>query len=94
MPLTERAQSIRRLEEVNEKYLAKLEEWGVFLKPTLYDEFERCHMGADEELKRLNSDSQQKEDRALNAQCFWRSCSQACQKVRDRIKSLAVLPGM
>ena len=90
---TERIRLIERLEEANEDYLRKLEEWTAFLEPKVYDEFSRCHIGADEELKRLRTNSPFEKNKTLNAQYFWTSYSQACQHVRDRIKSLAVLPG-
>jgi len=35
--------------------LRAIQEWAVFLEPDLYDEFERCHIGADEELKRVRA---------------------------------------
>lgn len=83
---------IAQLQTTNAAFLAKLEEWGVFLEPKLYDEFERCHIGASEELKRLKANSPFEKDKILNATYFWTAYSQACQIVRDRIKSLAVLP--
>jgi len=89
----ERTQNIARLSAANNKYLEKLQAWAVFLEPTLYDEFERCNVGADEELKRLRANrSDDGKEKALNAEYFWHAYRNACQEVRDRIKSLAVLP--
>ena|SRR5215472_16265213 len=90
---TERTQNIARLREANDDYLAKLEEWGVFLEPRLYDEFERCHIAAEAELKRVKGNNPNDKDKALNTKYFWSSYRQACQQIRDRIQSLAVLPG-
>lgn len=89
----ERAQYIDRLATANDKFLAKLQEWAVFLEPDLYDEFERCHIGADEELKRVRANrSLGSNEKNQNAEYFWHAYRHACQKVRDRIKLLAVLP--
>jgi hypothetical protein len=93
MTETQRAQNTTRLGEANDKYLAKLEEWGVFLDPTLYDDFEHCHIGADAEFRRPAADRAHERDKSINAEYFWRSYRQACQKVRNSIKSLAVVPG-
>ena len=90
----EHVQNVERLSAANNAFLEKLEAWAAFIERDLYDEFERCHIGADEELKRLkanrNDDGREK---AQNAEYFWRAYRNACQEVRDRIKSLAVLPG-
>lgn len=93
MTASERTQHNTQLAKANEEYWAKLEEWGVFLVPDLYDDFERCHIGATAEVKRVESNNPFEKDKALNAKYFWNSYSQACQKLRDRIKSLAVMPG-
>jgi len=87
-----RAQYVARLAAANDEFLAKLQEWAVFLEPELYDEFERCHIGADEELKRVRANRASDDDKARNAEYFWRAYRNACQRVRDRIKHLAILP--
>lgn len=90
----QRTRQIDRLAAASEKYLEKLEEWAAFLEPGLYDEFERCHIGADEELKRVRANrSDDDKERAQGAEYFWSAYRHACQKVRDRIKSLAILRG-
>lgn len=87
----ERTHGIDLLERATHKYHEKLEEWAVFLEPTLYDEFDHCYAGADAEWKRLKTNSDEP-DRAGTVAYFWKSYRQACQMVRDRIKSLAVMP--
>jgi hypothetical protein len=86
---TERTQSIDALEKATAKFQEKLEEWAVFLEPTLYAEFDHCYANADAESRRLKRDDKEF-DRTTNY--FWLSYSQASQLVRDRIKSLAVMP--
>lgn len=87
----ERSERIDWLERANDKYLKKLEEWAVFLELPLYDEFDHAYAGADAECKRLRTNPAEL-DRAGTVAYFWRSYRQACQLVRDRIKSLAVMP--
>ncbi|PYP82157.1 MAG: hypothetical protein DMG65_26990 [Candidatus Angelobacter sp. Gp1-AA117] len=81
--------------EANDKFLVKLEEYGVFLTPAIYDEFERCHVAAHFEFDRFKTDplNLHPKDKGLNAEHFWRAYREACQKVRDRISSLAVITG-
>jgi hypothetical protein len=88
---TERIQSIDSLERMTSEFHVKLEEWAVFMEPTMYDEFEHCYVGADAEWKRLKTNPAE-HDRAGTADYFWKSYRQACQMVRDRIESLAVIP--
>ncbi len=62
----------------------------MFLEPGIYDKFASCHVAAVEEWKRLKNYSERDRD-GIFAQ-FWSSYSKVCQLVRDRIKSLAVVP--
>jgi len=88
----ERTQSIDSLQKATDKYHEKLEEWAVFLEPALYDEFDRCYGAAEAEWKRLKANHSEP-DRAGTVTYFWKAYGQASQMVRDRIKSLAVMPG-
>jgi hypothetical protein len=87
----ERTKRIDWLKRASDKYLEKLEEWAVFLEPPLYDEFDHAYAAADAEWKRLKTNPED-HDRAGTVAYFWKSYRQACQMVRDRIKSLAVIP--
>lgn len=89
---TERTQAVDLLEKAISKYHEKLEEWAVFLEPVIYSEFENCFGGAQAELKRLKANTEKEPDRAGTVSYFWKSYQKACQLVRDRIKSLAILP--
>jgi|ERR1043166_3912833 hypothetical protein len=89
----ELAQAVDALEEACSIFLDKLTEWAVFLEPNMFDEFGRCYDGAHEEWKRLSGHNQFHTDEAINVRHFTISYSNACQKVRDRIKMLAALPG-
>jgi hypothetical protein len=89
----EKARVVERLHEVTQMYLNKLEEWGAFLEMSLYDSFERCFYGADAEWKRLSSHSGLDRDRGFNYKQFFDHYRAACQGIRDRLKSLAILPG-
>jgi hypothetical protein len=89
---TERSENIQRLETVNENFLERLEQWAAFLEPEIYDEFDHCHSGADQELNRLRTNSPHEKDKTINAEYFWDSYRQVCQKIRDRLRSLSVLP--
>jgi hypothetical protein len=91
MSPTERTQRIAELKDASETYRAKLQERAVFIEPHLYDKFEHCYIGAHVELKRLQASTSWPENQ-LNVEYFWRSYGEACQAVRDRIQSLAVLP--
>jgi hypothetical protein len=94
VPSQEHVQNVARLSAANDAFLERLEAWAAFLEPDLYDEFDHCHIGANEELKRLKANREDdSREKAQNAEYFWRAYRNACQKVRDRIKSLAVLPG-
>lgn len=84
---------VNELGEANDKLLTKLEEYGVFLTPQIYDEFERCHIGASAEFDRLKSALGDPREKKINAEYFWSSYRKACQLVRDRISSLAVITG-
>ena len=87
----ERTERINWLARANNKYLEKLEEWAVFLEPSLYSEFEHAYVAANDEWRRLKTNAEEP-DRAGTVRYFWKSYQQACQLVRDRIKSLAVMP--
>ena len=45
---------ITRLEDANNIFLAKLEEWGVFLEVAQYDDFNRCHDAVEHFLEDLS----------------------------------------
>jgi hypothetical protein len=81
---------IVELENASERFKEKLEEWAVFLEPKLYDEFDRCLAGA----QALSQEERSLDDkrRSGSQQYFWNSYRKACQMVRDRIQSLAVIP--
>lgn len=82
---------IESLRKASEAFHEKLEEWAVFIEVEIYDEFNRCYMGADEEWRRLKAGNE-KDDPAEIVSHFWTAYRNACQKVRDRIKNLAVMP--
>jgi hypothetical protein len=65
---------------------------AVFLEIEQYKEFDHCYAGASEELKRLKANIEHEEDRAQTVRYFWDSYQNVSQLVRDRIKTLAVLP--
>lgn len=84
---------ITRLEDANNIFLAKLEEWGVFLEVAQYDEFKRCHDAVEHFLERYPTRGPEIErDYVTTRNHFWDSYRAACQKARDRIEKLAVLP--
>jgi hypothetical protein len=89
----EPAEWIMRLEDANNRFLTKLEEWGVFLEPAQYDEFKRCHDAAEHfmEIYPLRGPEMER-DYVVTRNHFWDSYREACQKARDRIGKLAVLP--
>jgi hypothetical protein len=91
---TELTQAVDTLGEACSIFLHKLTEWAVFLEPDMFDELSRCYDGAHEEWKRLKGHNQFHTDEAINVRRFTISYSNACQKVRDRIKMLAALPGL
>jgi len=62
------ADLMTRLQDANTKFLAKLEEWGVFLEPDIYDEFHRCYLGADHFLEIYPTEANQARDAAELAQ--------------------------
>ncbi|HJT54375.1 MAG TPA: hypothetical protein VJ848_11030 [Candidatus Angelobacter sp.] len=84
----------RILTQETKLYLEKLTEWAVFLEPPIFDEFNRCYEGANEEGKRLQGHNLFHTDQQLNVRHFTTSYSNASQKVRDRIKLLSALPGL
>jgi hypothetical protein len=62
--------------------------------PLLGEDQPHAEYGADEELKRARANrSDDDKEKAQGAEYFWRAYRHACQKVRDRIKSLAILRG-
>lgn len=85
-------QIIGDLRTANSKYVAKLEEWGVFLEPAQYDEFKRCYEAADHAVKIPRRGMDCGRDWAVTRDHFGNSYQSACQKARDRIAKLAVLP--
>jgi anion-transporting ArsA/GET3 family ATPase len=89
----EQANQVEKLRTATEAYSAKLAEWGAFLEIPLYDSFERCYYGADEEWKRLSEADTLDPDGALNCRQFFDNYREACQGIRDRLKKLAILPG-
>ncbi len=89
----EKSRLIETLRIATARYLAKVEEWGAFLDTSLYDSFERCYYGADEEWKRLSSPTVSDSDKVLIHKQFFDNYRAACQGIRDRLKNLAVLPG-
>lgn len=84
--------TIADLREANSKYLAKLEEWGVFLEPSQYDDFRHCYDAADNAVRIPRRGTEYDRDRSVTKQYFGDSYRSACQKARDRIAKLAVLP--
>jgi hypothetical protein len=87
------ADLIERLQQAHNSFIAKLEEWGVFLEPSQYDELKRCHDAIEHFLEIFPRQGQEMErDYAITRKHFWDSYSAACQKARDRIEKLAVLP--
>jgi len=92
-PEEEVASQVEKLRASTEAYSAKLAEWGAFLDISLYDSFERCYYGADEEWKRLSNPASLDRDGALNCKQFFDNYRASCQGIRDRIKKLAILPG-
>ena len=85
---TDRTKAIDSMEKAIGKFQEKLEEWAVFLEIAIYNEFNHCHGEATVELRRLKANS----EREPNTKYFWDSYQKSCQLVRDRIKTLAVLP--
>jgi hypothetical protein len=82
---------LESLHKAAEAFHEKLEEWAVFIDIEIYDEFNRCYIGADEEWRRLKAGNEEN-DPAEIVKHFWDAYRHACQKVRDRIKNLAVMP--
>jgi hypothetical protein len=85
----ERDQLIDRFGMVTEAYWAKVEEWAAFLDPQLYTYFERAYYGADEEYKRLRTETGSA-GAQLNTEQFLGNYQRACQETRDRLKRLVV----
>ena len=88
-----KADQVEKLRASTEAYSAKLAEWGAFLDISLYDSFERCYYGADEEWKRLSDPASLDCNGALNCKQFFDNYRASCQGIRDRLKKLAILPG-
>ena len=89
----ETADLVTRLEDANKRYLSKLEEWGVFLEPSQYDEFKRCNDAIEHFLGVFpKRGTELDRDYGITRKHFWDSYQAACQKARDRIANLAVLP--
>jgi hypothetical protein len=84
---------IENLRGTTDDYFSLVEEWGAFLEPSLYDSFMRSFYGADEECKRLRGGFDSHDDRSRNHRQFLDNYRAACQGIRDRLKSLAILPG-
>ena len=55
MDETEHDKAAAELAEADRNFSAKLVEWGVFLTPEIYAEFEKCHFGSDAESRRVRS---------------------------------------
>jgi hypothetical protein len=90
---TEHYKAAAELAEADRNFSAKLVEWGVFLTPEIYAEFEKCHFGSDAESRRVRSFPSDDRERVVNKGSFYTNYSSGCQMVRDRISKLAVLPG-
>jgi hypothetical protein len=87
------AELFERLQQANTKFIAKLEEWGVFLEPAQYDEFKRCNDAIEHFLEIYPKRGPELDhDYSITRKHFWDSYKAACQKARDRIATLAVLP--
>ncbi|MGD0548629.1 MAG: hypothetical protein ABR991_12475 [Terracidiphilus sp.] len=87
------ADLIERLQQASNRFIAKLEEWGVFLEPSQYDELKRCNDAIEHFLEVFpRQGSEMERDYGITRRHFWDSYSAACQKARDRIEKLAVLP--
>jgi hypothetical protein len=87
------AELVERLQQANNKFIVKLEEWGVFLEPAQYDEFKRCNDAMEHFLEVFpKRDTELDLDYNITKKHFWDSYQAACQKARDRIARLAVLP--
>ena len=85
---------VRQLEEAKNGFQVKLEEWGVFLQREIFDEFERCYIGADQEWKQMNrllAFRERDDQRERNVQYFDDHYSKACQLIRDRVQSLSTI---
>jgi uncharacterized membrane-anchored protein YhcB (DUF1043 family) len=88
----ERAALVDKLRNSTEKYFAKLTEWGAFLEMSLYDSFEHCYYGADEEWKRLSAPDSLDRDGALNSKQFFENYSKACRESVTALQSLPFCP--
>jgi hypothetical protein len=83
---------LRGLSKATADYWVKLQEWGAFLEPSLYDSFERSYYGAEAECERISKGIPSDEDRIRNQRQFSDNYRAACQGIRDRVKSLSILP--
>lgn len=90
----ERIEVTKTLGQETNRFLEKLTEWAVFLEPPIFDDFDRCYAGANEEFKRLEGHNGFHTDEVLNIRHFTNSYSNVSQKVRDRIKQLSALPSL
>jgi len=89
----ETAALVERLIDANNKFVSKLEEWGVFLEPAQYDEFKRCNDAVEHFLEVFPRQGREIErDYVITRRHFWDHYSSACQMARDRIATLAVIP--
>lgn len=87
------AELFERLQQANNRFIAKLEEWGVFLEPAQYDEFKRCNDAIEHFTEVFPKRSTELDhDYGITRRHFWNSYQAACQRARDRIAKLAVLP--
>ena len=69
---------MERLQQAHNRFIAKLEEWGVFLEPSQYDELKRCHDAIEHFLEIFPRQGQEMErDYAITRKHFWDSYSEA-----------------
>jgi len=59
---------------------------------SLYDSFEHCYYGADEEWKRLSAPDSLDRDGALNSKQFFENYSKACRESVTALQSLPFCP--
>src|SRR5579871_3963853 len=78
-------------EKASRTFKEKLEEWAVFLEPKLYSEFDHCYAAASAFCREEKSASGAPKEGSKSY--FWDSYRAASQMVRDRVQSLAVVPG-
>lgn len=83
---------LQSLQQANERYITKLEEWGVFLEPAQYDEFKRCNDAIEYLLEVFPKRATELVCDDITRERFCDSYRAACQTARDRIAKLAVIP--